>query len=76
MGGHEAGTVQSGAEQAGPCRLVAVETGDVNINNKSRSLPYFISHSKLFWFNATKEETKQNGRGKKEYRASGEKGTC
>lgn len=40
MGGHKAGTVQSGAEQAGPCRLVAVETGDMNINNRIYSVFY------------------------------------
>ena len=65
MGGHKAGTVQSGAEQSGPCQLVAVETDNTNMNNKSRSLLYFTPHSNFFWCNATKEGTNQNGRVKR-----------
>lgn len=45
---------------------MAVETEDMNMDNKSKTLPYFILHrSKFFWFNATKEGTNQHGRVKR-----------
>lgn len=62
MGGHKAGTVQSGAEPAGPCQPVAVETGDTIVNNRSRTLLYCIQHSEVFGFHATKRGIHQNGR--------------
>lgn len=42
MGGHKARTVQSRAEQAGPCQPAAVKTGNMKINNRSRTLLYGV----------------------------------